>query len=58
MLANQLKLKLSDAYRRIRTLEFEIQEKVSHIHLLEERLGLNVSISFEEEKEKKTNGKL
>ena len=45
MLANELKLKLSDAYKRIRTLEFEIQEKVSHINMeshseLEKRLAV------------------
>ena len=55
LLVDELKLKLNDAYKRVKTLELELQNKTSHIHSLEERLGLNVSMSIEEGK--KSNGK-
>ena len=57
LLIDELKYKLNLAFNRINKLELELQNKTVHIHSLEDRLGLNVSISFEEEKERKSNGK-
>jgi len=55
LLVDELKYKLTVAFNRINKLELELQNKTSHIHSLEERLGLNVSMSIEEGK--KSNGK-
>ena len=59
LLVDELKLKLNDAYKRVRTLELELQEKVSYIHKLQEELGLEYSMkqSIANKEERKTNGK-
>ena len=58
LLIDELRYKLTVAFNRINTLELSLQDKISHIHLLEERLGLDVPIKYSEEgKEKKYNGK-
>ena len=59
LLVDELKLKLNDAYRRVKTLELELQEKVSYIHKLQDELGLEYSMkqSIANKEERKTNGK-
>ena len=59
LLVDELKLKLNDAYKRVRTLELELQEKVSYIHKLQEELGLEYSMkqSIANKEERKSNGK-
>jgi len=59
LLVDELKLKLNDAYKRVKTLELELQEKVSYIHKLQDELGLEYSMkqSIANKEERKTNGK-
>ena len=59
LLVDELKLKLNDAYKRVRTLELELQEKVSYIKKLQEELVLEYSMkqSIANKEERKTNGK-
>ena len=59
LLVDELKLKLNDAYRRVKTLELELQEKVSYIHKLQDELGLEYSMkqSIANKEERKSNGK-
>ena len=59
LLIDELKLKLNDAYKRVKTLELELQEKVSYIHKLQEELGLEYSMkqSIANKEERKSNGK-
>jgi len=59
LLVDELKLKLNDAYKRVKTLELELQEKVSYIHKLQDELGLENSMkqSIANKEERKTNGK-
>ena len=59
LLIDELKLKLNDAYKRVRTLELELQEKVSYIHKLQDELGLEYSMkqSIANKEERKSNGK-
>ena len=59
LLVDELKLKLNDAYKRVRTLELELQEKVSYIHKLQDELGLEYSMkqSIANKEERKSNGK-
>jgi|TARA_R100001530_G_scaffold12808_1_gene11897 hypothetical protein len=49
-LSNELKLKLSDAYSRIRTLEFQLQDSMVLVCNLKDELYLR-------ERQKKSNGK-
>ena len=48
-LSNELKLKLSDAYKRIKTLELQLQDSMVLVHQLKEELYLG--------ERKKKNGK-
>ena len=59
LLVDELKLKLNDAYKRVKTLELELQEKVSYIQKLQEELGLEYSMkqSIANKEERKSNGK-
>ena len=59
LLVDELKLKLNDAYKRVKTLELELQEKVSYIHKLQDELGLEYSMkqSIANKEERKSNGK-
>ena len=59
LLIDELKLKLNDAYKRVRTLELELQEKVSYICKLQDELGLEYSMkqSIANKEERKSNGK-
>jgi len=59
LLIDELKLKLNDAYKRVKTLELELQEKVSYIHKLQDELGLEYSMkqSIANKEERKSNGK-
>ena len=59
LLVDELKLKLNDAYKRVKTLELELQEKVSYICKLQDELGLEYSMkqSIANKEERKTNGK-
>ena len=59
LLVDELKLKLNDAYKRVKTLELELQEKVSYIHKLQDELGLENSMkqSIANKEERKSNGK-
>ena len=59
LLIDELKLKLNDAYKRVRTLELELQSKTVHIQKLEEELGLKYSMkqSIANKEERKSNGK-
>ena len=59
LLVDELKLKLNDAYKRVRTLELELQSKTVHIQKLQEELGLEYSMkqSIANKEERKTNGK-
>ena len=59
LLVDELKLKLNDAYKRVKTLELELQQKVSYIHKLQDELGLEYSMkqSIANKEERKSNGK-
>ena len=65
LLVDELKLKLSDAYKRIRTLEFELQDSMVLVHQLKEELylreSMKQSIRNKEERlikeQRKSNGK-
>jgi hypothetical protein len=64
LLANELKLKLTDAYKRIRTLELELQDLMVLVCDLKDQLYLKESMkqsirNKEEraEREKKANGR-
>ena len=59
LLVDELKYKLTIAFNRIDKLELELQEKVSHIHKLQDELGLKYSMkqSIANKEERKSNGK-
>ena len=61
LLANELKLKLTDAFRRIRILELQLQDSMILVCNLKDELflkeSMKQSIRNKEEREKKVNGK-